>query len=195
MAEKQNLQRVEIIANLFGKTARRIMQLTQDGVLPIVQTDEGRRYDLLPTIQRYIKYLEQRAERNSDITQEKLNQKLDAEIKFKKAKADKMKIELDELKGIMHRSEDVEKITNDLVYAVRAMLLALPGRVAMDLAGINTAPEVSEYMAKHVASLLDELSLYTYDEEKYAQLVREREGMQEKAESDEDEDDDDEKDQ
>lgn len=187
MAEhaSKNYQKADVIARLFGKTVRRIQQLTQDGVLPTEETPQGRRYDLLPTITRYIKYLESRAEKSRpQSVEEKLEKKLDAEIKWKQAKADKSKLELDELKGTMHRAEDIEKLTNELVFAVRAMLLALPGRVAMDLAAINTAPEVSAYLAKHVAYLLDELATHEYNPEAYAALVREREGW--KNESDDD---------
>lgn len=180
MAEqKKNYQKVEVIARLFGKTARRIYQLTQDGVLSTEPTPEGNRYDLLPTVQRYIQYLEEKNKSGQPAAvTEKLEKKLDAEIKYKEAKAGKAKLELDELKGKLHRSEDIEKITNELVFSVRSMLLALPGRVAMDLAAINTAPAVSEYMARHVAALLDELATHEYNPEAYAQLVREREGWE-----------------
>lgn len=180
MAEQtKNYQKVEVIARLFGKTARRIYQLTQDGVLPTEPTPEGNRYDLLPTVQRYIQYLEEKNKSGQPAAvTEKLEKKLDAEIKYKEAKAGKAKLELDELKGKLHRSEDIEKITNELVFSVRSMLLALPGRVAMDLAAINTAPAVSEYMARHVAALLDELATHEYNPETYAQLVREREGWE-----------------
>ena len=64
MAEKkgaQNLQGSDVIAKLFDVTPRRIQQLTKEGV--IVATKEGNayKYDLLPTIQRYIKYLSDKA--------------------------------------------------------------------------------------------------------------------------------------
>lgn len=195
MAEaKKNLQKAEVIARLFGKTVRRIQQLSQEGVLPFEETPEGRRYDLLPTITSYIKYLEDRVNKNgkSQSTIEREEKKLDAEIKYKQAKADKMKLELDELKGTLHRAEDIEKLTNEMVFAVRSMLLALPGRVAMDLAAINNPAEVSAYMARHVAVLLDELATHEYSPAAYAQLVREREGWQSDNDDDSDDEDDDE---
>ena len=37
------MYRVEIIAQLFGVTVRRIQQLTQEGILPTTETAEGRR--------------------------------------------------------------------------------------------------------------------------------------------------------
>jgi phage terminase Nu1 subunit (DNA packaging protein) len=185
--ENKNYQKADVIARLFGKTTRRIQQLTQDGVLPTEQTPEGRRYDLLPTIKRYIQYLEARAEKQQPQSlNEKIEKKLDAEIKYKEAKASKAKLELDELKGKLHRAEDIEKLTNELVFAVRSMLLALPGRVAMDVAAINTAPEVSQYMARHVAVLLDELATHEYNPDTYKQLVREREGWETDHDSDSD---------
>lgn len=194
MAEaKKNLQKTEVIARLFGKTVRRIQQLTQEGVLLCEDTPEGRRYDLLPTITSYIKYLEDRVNKNgkSQSTLEREEKKLDAEIKYKQAKADKMKLELDELKGTLHRAEDIEKLTNELVFAVRSMLLALPGRVAMDLAAISNPAEVSTYMARHVSTLLDELATHEYNPDAYAQLVREREGWRNDKDDDGDDDDED----
>ena len=188
---KTNPQKVDVIARLFNKSARRIQQLTQDGILPTIETPEGRRYDLLPTIKRYIAYLDELASnKQPQSMQAKQEKKMDAEIKYKEAKAGKAKLELDELKGKLHRSEDIEKLTNELVYAVRSMLLAMPGRVAMDLAAINTAPEVSNYMAKHVAGLLDELATHEYNPDAYRQLVRERAGWE--SDHDDDEGDDEE---
>ena len=53
--------RVEIIAQLFGLSVRRIQQLTQEGVLRTSETSDGRRYDLVPTIQAYVQYLSDKA--------------------------------------------------------------------------------------------------------------------------------------
>ena len=51
--EKTNgYYKVDIIADLFGVSVRRIQQLTQEGVISTVATKEGRRYDLVPTIQK-----------------------------------------------------------------------------------------------------------------------------------------------
>lgn len=186
---KKNYVKADVIARIIGKTVRRVQQLTQDSILPTEETAQGRRYDLLPTIMRYIRWQDERLEKKQPASiEEKLEKKLDAEIKWKQAKADKSKLELDELKGTMHRAEDIEKLTNELVFAVRAMLLALPGRVAMDLAALNTAPEVSTYLAKHVAYLLDELATHEYNPDAYAALVREREGWQNETDDDDEED-------
>ena len=57
--------KVDVIARFFGVSVRRIQQLTQEGVINTVSVKEDgksvRRYDLLPTIQSYIKYLSEKA--------------------------------------------------------------------------------------------------------------------------------------
>ena len=170
MAEKkgaQNLQGSDVIAKLFDVTPRRIQQLTKEGV--IVATKEGNayKYDLLPTIQRYIKYLSDKAN-----GRDKKDEKTDQE----KARAE---VQLKEPKGKMHRSEDVEALTSDLVYTIRSMIIALPGRLAVDVAAVSTAPEASELIRAECFAILEELSNYKYDPEEYARRVRDREGWQE----------------
>ena len=79
--------RVEIIAQLFGVTVRRIQQLTQEGVIPTVETSEGRRYDLVPTIQRYVKYLSDKAygKSRSEKELELRERKMEAEAGLKES--------------------------------------------------------------------------------------------------------------
>ena len=66
MSENENTSekgyyKVDVIANLFGVSVRRIQQLTQEGIISTVQTSQGRRYELAPTIQKYVKYLSDKA--------------------------------------------------------------------------------------------------------------------------------------
>lgn len=64
----------------------------------------------------------------------------------------------------------------DLVYVIRGMLMALPGRLAVDTAGAASAAETSEIIRVEVYKVLEELAAYKYDPEVYVQRVREREG-------------------
>ena len=70
------------VADLFGVSVRRIQQLTQEGVLPTTDTPDGRRYDLVPTVQKYTAYLSDKAYGRSktDKEAELKEQKLRAEI-------------------------------------------------------------------------------------------------------------------
>ena len=94
--------------------------------------------------------------------------------KIKNAKAETSELELKELQGKMHRSEDVANMTEDLIFAIRGMLISLPGRLAVDTAAVETPAEASELIRKEVYKIMSELSEYKYDPKKYEERVRER---------------------
>lgn len=179
MAEgKQNLQGSAIIAKLFGVTDRRVQQLAKEGVIPTAQ-QRPYKFDLLPTVQAYIKHLSDKAngkEQKSTDTVQAESDKLRAEADLKQSKAKIAEMQLKELEGTMHRSEDVEAMTSDLVYTVRSMIMALPGRLAMDVIQAGTAAEASAIIRAECYKILDELSNYKYDPEAYQRRVRDREG-------------------
>lgn len=191
MADK-NLQKVENIAKLFQVTVRRIQQLTQEGILTTIEIKQGkrilRRYDLVPTIQSYIKYLSDKAygREQKESVSNKEEEKLQAEIDIKKAKAKIAQLELDELEGRMHSADDVEAMTTDLCLAVRSALLSMPGQLAVDVAEVNDAAEISEIIKSTVNDILEELSRYEYNPDEYRRRVRERQGWIESRSDDED---------
>ena len=187
MAENQNLQTTQVIAKIFGVSTRRVEQLKAEGV--IKGQGKPTKYDLLPTIQAYIKYLADkangRAKKENDTENESRKIKADADLKATKAEIAEM--ELQELKGEMHRSEDVEAMTTDLVFAIRSMMLALPGRLAIDLAAIDKPAEISERIKQEVHTILLELSNYSYDHDAYKKRVRDRQGWGELTKDSDDE--------
>ena len=151
MAEvRQNLQGSAIIAKLFGVTERRVQQLAKEGVIQAAQT-RPYKFDLLPTVQAYIKHLSDKAngkEAKSTDTVQAEADKLRAEADLKQSKAKISEMQLKEFEGKMHRSEDVEAMTSDLVYTVRSMIMALPGRLAMDVVRAESAAEASAIKRK-----------------------------------------------
>lgn len=176
MAENQNLQGAAVIAKIFGVSTRRIEQLKAEGI--IKGQGKPTRYDLLPTIQAYIKYLSDKANgREKKEKDAKLEtDKLDAEKRIKAAKAEVAEMELAELQGKLHRAEDVEAITTDHVLFLRSMLMAMPGKLAVDLAGDHTAAEQAEVVKREVYHILDQLAGYRYDPDEYKKRVKERQG-------------------
>ena len=183
MAEtpKKNLQGSDIIAKLFGVTDRRVQQLAKEGVIPAAQT-RPYKFDLLPTVQAYIKPLSEKAngkeQKNADTVQAEAD-KLRAEADLKQSKAKIAELQIKELEGKMHRSEDVEAMTNDLVYTIRSMIMALPGRLAMDVVQTTSANEASAVIRSECSKILNELAGYQYDPEAYQRRVRDREGWSE----------------
>ena len=150
------------MAELFELTARRIQQLTQDGVLKTHDTPAGRRYNVGEATKGYIKYLRTQLDRKASAQNDKLEtDKLQAEVDIKSAKA---------------RAEDVEAITTDLVFNIRSMLMAMPGRLAVDTAELASPAETSARIQEEVNEILLSLSQYHYDPEEYKKRVKDRQG-------------------
>ena len=157
------------LARIFGKSIRWVQGLRDDGV--IKQSSTGR-YRLDEAAQAIYDRATRR-QQNEEV--EKTNAaKLKAEAAMKVAKAQIAGMEAKELSGQMHRAEDIKALTEDLIFAFRHALRALPGRLAMDVAAAQTAPEASAIIRQEVDLILKELSQYKYDPEKYAERVRER---------------------
>ena len=180
MAEnpKQNLQSTDIRAKLFDLDVRRVQQRAQEGILPAA-SQRPYKFDLLPTVKAYIRYLRDRANGKEAKTADTVKaeaDKLRAEADLKQSKAKIAELQLKELEGKMHRSEDVEALTNDLVYTARSMIMALPGRLAMDVVQAGSANEASALIRTECYKILDELAGYQYDPEAYRRRVRDREG-------------------
>ncbi len=97
MGEDANLQSTKVIAKIFGVSTRRVEQLKTDGI--IKGQGKPTKYDLLPTIQAYIRYLSDKAngrekrETLADLEEAKLR----AEVDIKEAKAKAAQMELKEL--------------------------------------------------------------------------------------------------
>ena len=163
------------LAEVFGVTIARISQLRKDGVL----SGEGSplKYDLPASVQAYVSWAvdSAKARKPEDVDAER--KKLQAEADCKEAKARQEELKLAELEGRMHSAEDVEAATTQLVYAVRSAMLAMPGRIAVDVVG-KTAAEASEIVRREVFAALESLSEYEYDPKAYADMVRERKGWQ-----------------
>lgn len=166
-----------VLANLFDITAQWVGELTKNGILRKHDTEVGPRYNVVEATRAYVKYLREKAAGRSDKDDdvvEKETQKLAAEVRIKEAKAKYAELELQELQGQMHRSEDVEAMTADLIYTIRGSLLALPGRLAVDVTAVRTPAEAAEVIRKEIALLMQELSQYQYDPKKYEERVRKR---------------------
>lgn len=92
---KGSFYRTEIIAQLFGVTVRRVQQLTQEGIISTTKILEDgksvRRYDLVPTIQAYVKYLSDKAygkQHRTDKEIELREQKMQADIALKESQGE-----------------------------------------------------------------------------------------------------------
>ena len=154
------------LACVLGITGRNIRQLVEDGQLE--KASKGH-FLLCDCVKRYIKYKMRGKEEQK--TESAIRA---ADVMLKASKAQIAKMEADELRGKMHRSEDVAAMTEDLIHTIRGSLMALPGRLAVDVAATATPAETAEIIRNEVHALMRELANYQYDPEKYEERVRER---------------------
>ena len=180
--------KTEDLANLFGLTGQWINQLTRDGVIKRRETPAGKRYNVVESVRAYTQYLRDKAASRADkgIPEDKELEKFEAEVKIKQAKAKIAELEADEVQGIMHRSEDVADMTEDLIYTVRGSLMELPGRLAVDVTSAQTAAEAAGIIRAEVFKVMQELSQYRYDPQKYEERVRDRMKWETEREADSD---------
>lgn len=157
------------LAAVLGLSSKRIYQLSQDGI--IASTQRGK-YPLADSVQKYIAYLGRDAVTEDEVKLDKVKRTAEAQLKASKAKI--ASLEAQELEGKMHRSEDVAAMTEDLIYEIRGALIALPGRLAVDVAACTSAAEAAEIVRHEVYQIMAELAGYQYDPMKYANRVRER---------------------
>ena len=94
------------LAAILGVTARRVQQMAQDGT--IVPVRRGY-FQLGDAVQRYINFLSKPQISEAEQKLETAKRQSEAQLKLSKAQLAKMEVE--ELKGKLHRSEDVEGFT------------------------------------------------------------------------------------
>ncbi len=157
------------LARILGLSARRVQQMAQDGTVP--PASRGR-FRLADSVQRYITFIT--GNKMSEEEQQTEKARRLAEVNIKAAKATVAKLEANELKGKMHRAEDVLAITEEMANELRSLLLALPGRLAVDVTNARSAAEASVIIKEAVHEVMREMTKFQYDPAKYEERVRER---------------------
>lgn len=164
-----------VICSATGNSNQWVGQLVSQGTLHKRSTPHGNLFEFGEAMRAYCSMLKARAgpeKSEQEIKREEA--KSAAEVTMKVARAQIAKAEADELQGKMHRSEDVAAMTTDLIYAIRGAMMALPGRLAVDVAAAQSPAEAAEIIRREVNKAMRELSDYRYDPKKYEERVRER---------------------
>jgi len=174
--EKRGLKDTKFLAKFFGRTPRNIQQLAADKVIKSIRIKGVNYYELIPTIQAYIEYLQEIVDRRKKTSEEQEREKLEADIRYKKAKADRAELDLRILKTELLTAEDVRAYNEDLAATIKSALTALPGRLAMDVMNAGNAAEASSIIEDAVNEVLDELADYEFNIDFYKQRVADRQG-------------------
>ncbi len=162
------------VCAMTGKSNQWIGQLTSQGTIFKKKTSHGSLYELAPTIRAYIDMLDARTEKKDKTALELEKDKLEADTRIKQAKATMAEFDAKEREGKMFRAEDVEAVTEDLIFAIRSALLASIGRICIDLRMAKDEAEQQETVRKGIYEVMNVVSGYRYDAARYEERMRER---------------------
>lgn len=156
----KTLYSTDTIAQLFGLSVRRINQLTQDGVIRTIKPPQGRRgYELVPTIQGYIKYLQLRVKGKASSEEEELlkKQKLQVDIDLKKSQLELHQLKTDIANGKYLSVETIQTDYQRFFNQFKKFAQAVPARLITQISGYVEPAEaraLEKSMNLEVASML-----------------------------------------
>ena len=148
------------IAQLIGRSTRRVQQLTQDGVLSTEVPPGGgaRRYRTARTIQDYMAWQEQkvRDELSGSTLEELTIKKLQAEVELKESQGALHKLKTAIAEGKYLPAEQVQGDLSDFLRRLKQFADRIPARVAGTMSGyLDTA--AARAMKKDLQQELDGL--------------------------------------
>lgn len=149
------------ISEILGLSTRRIQQLANENAL--IKAKRGK-FDLPASIAAYIDYLIDKEKPDEELS------KYEEEAKWTRARRQKTELELQIMKGELHRSEDVKRVMNAMLGAFRARLLSFPSKIAPQILGKTEIPAIKDILKDGVFEAMNELSDYDphvfYDQSK-----------------------------
>ena len=133
-----------VIAQLLGfKGARRVQQLTQDGVLETEIPPGGgvRKYRTCATVQRYIAHIEQKAQETGEKsrTAELALKKLEAEVRLKESQSQLASIKADIAEGRYIETAAATEQLAEFMDTFKNFAMNIPSRVAGTVASYTDA--------------------------------------------------------
>ncbi|AOZ91640.1 hypothetical protein [Paenibacillus crassostreae] len=139
------------LAAIVGKSARWIRQLTSDGTLK--QVARGK-YILGDSIKTYVEYSSGGKENDGK------PRLVDHKTEHERIKMEMAQLDLDEMRGNLHTTEDVQEAWGDLIVEFRKRLSALPTRLSSELSYLTDPKEIRLLMSEEITSALLNLSDY-----------------------------------
>lgn len=161
---KGSLYRTEVIAQLFGVSVRRVQQLTQEGIIQTTKTlDENghtvRRYDLVPTIQNYIKHLSEKAYGKSGRTDKEIElreQKMKADVALKESQGELHRLKTEIAAGKYISIEEVKMDYSKFFVVFKKFATSLPARLISMISG-SMDPAEARRVEKELAGEVNRL--------------------------------------
>lgn len=143
---------VNVIAKLLDLSIRRVYQLTNEGVIP--KAEKGR-YELVPAVQGYIRYLRDRAIGSDALPDEAARA---SRARLIKAQAEAQEMENAKVRGELLPREPVEQAIGAAFGVVRNRILAIDKKLPMRVLGCNSLPEIQAISSEMHHEALSELA-------------------------------------
>jgi len=160
---KVKLIDIDELAKLVGVTTRRITQLEDEEVIksePKTNNKEKRQYKFAETIIAIVRYYREKADsRRSGDSEDMAAAKLQNQIQ----KNEKEDLLLQELRGDLHRTADIERVVGAALSRLRINLLATPMGVAPLLREKKNVNEIAEIINDRICRALNEIATFDID--------------------------------
>ena len=141
------------VAEHLGLSERQILNLKKNGTIPGSKTRGG--MDLDQARLSYINYLRGLAKGEINKPPSSLEEE---KVRLTSAQADEKELQVQLLNGEIIRAEEALEEWSNAVLAMRAKLIALPGRLASKSMTLKTVREVEEYARSEIYLALDEIA-------------------------------------
>lgn len=146
MARNEVVVGTDQLAAIVDLTPRRLQQLRGEGM-----PSRGRgKWPLMDCLRWYIRYLRDKNDVGPALVDEKL--------RTERLKADKLEVEIKQLKGELIAIETVAQEVLEIMVTLRGEFLGLPGRLAMQLSKIDKAAECKRVLADEIRLTLNRSS-------------------------------------
>jgi phage terminase Nu1 subunit (DNA packaging protein) len=146
------------MAKLLCVSERRVQQLAKEGIIP--KAKQGQ-YELLPSVQGYIKYLQNL---NKEHSPEGGKTKADlyaAQVRMTEAKAKREELRTAQIEGLLVPVSEVEDMWLTLMANLKSKVNSISQDWSHKLLGIDSLKEMRQQLKNMAHEVLDELSKTT----------------------------------
>lgn len=151
----------DTIAQLFGISSRRVEQLVSDGIIERIKVKNEVKFETIPTIQKYLKYLADKAHgRESKSREAELKEKkMNAEIALKESQGELHRLRTEIAQGNYIAIEEVKADYSRFFIVFKNFALSIPSKLSGRLSGAVDPVEVRSIendLQKEIKKLLNE---------------------------------------
>ena len=137
------------LAQCLGITSRRVRMLREEGLFQSEEKIRG--YRLENCVQEYIEY-----KVNAELGRSALISKEKVQAEHEEVKKQISLLKLRKLRRELHEAADVEYYLTDMLLRFKNRLLALPSKMAMEVAGVNDINQIMQTIQKNLYDAEDD---------------------------------------